>query len=268
MAEFALKNGDNVVATLRNPADLDGLKSHHPDTQLLVLTLDVTKPQEIIDAFAKTREVFGRLDVVFNSAGYGLLSEVEGTPDDVARVLFETNFWGAANVSREAVKFFREVNPSGTGGRLLTVSSFVGLQPLTCCGYYSASKHALEGLTEAFASELDPEWNIKVTLIVPGTFKTKATTNAVFIPPHPSYTPSTSPAAAIRKALEHLDDPGNKLGDPLKAIQKIYELSSLPQPPLRLMLGQDAITYVRSHLQSVSADADGYESWSEDLKVD
>ncbi len=103
---------------------------------------------------------------------------------------------------------------------------------------------------------------------MPGTFKTKATTNAVFIPPHPSYTPSTSPAAAIRKALEHLDDPGNKLGDPLKAIQKIYELSSLPQPPLRLMLGQDAITYVRSHLQRVSADADGYESWSEELNVD
>ncbi len=152
MAEFALKNGDNVVATLRNPADLDGLKSHHPDTQLLVLTLDVTKPQEIIDAFAKTREVFGRLDVVFNSAGYGLLSEVEGTPDDVARVLFETNFWGAANVSREAVKFFREVNPSGTGGRLLTVSSFVGLQPLTCCGYYSASKHGKPPFLVVFSS--------------------------------------------------------------------------------------------------------------------
>ncbi len=78
---------------------------------------------------------------MLNGAGYGLLSEVDGTPDDVARVLFETNFWGAANVSREAVKFFREVNLSGIGGRLLTVSSFVGLQPLTCCGYYSASKN-------------------------------------------------------------------------------------------------------------------------------
>ena len=77
--------------------------------RLLVLKLDVTKQQDIIDAFQKAKEVFGRVDVVFNNAAYGVLAEVEGTPDDAARAVFDVDFWGAANVSREAVRFFREV---------------------------------------------------------------------------------------------------------------------------------------------------------------
>lgn len=141
LTELALANGDNVVATLRKPPVLDDLKSRYPPARLLVLKLDVTKPLEITQAFAHAQDTFGRIDIVFNNAGYGLLAEVEGTPDETARALFETNFWGSANVSREAVRFFREVNKPGVGGRLLTVSSFVGLSPLPCSGYYSAAKH-------------------------------------------------------------------------------------------------------------------------------
>lgn len=140
LTELALSNGDNVVATLRNPTTLSALSSTYPASRLLVHKLDVTAPADIPAAFAAAHAQFGRVDVVFNNAGYGLLAEVEGTPDDVARGVFETNFWGAANVSREAVRVFREVNPKGVGGRLLTVSSFVGLKPLPCAGYYSAAK--------------------------------------------------------------------------------------------------------------------------------
>jgi len=68
--------------------------------------MDVSKPQDITDAFAQAEIHFGRIDVVFNNAGYAIMGEVEGTPDDQARALFEVNFWGAVNVSKEAVRFF------------------------------------------------------------------------------------------------------------------------------------------------------------------
>ena len=109
--------------------------------------MDVSKPQEVVDAFAAAKEKFGRIDVVANNAAYGTLGEVEATTDADARRLFETNFWGAVNVSREAVKFFREVNPVGVGGRLLQVSSVAGLQGLAAMAFYAASKFGMFGLS-------------------------------------------------------------------------------------------------------------------------
>ena len=125
-----------------------------------------------------------------NNAGYGTLGEAEGAEDDVVRAMFETNFWGVANVSREAVKFFRDVNPAGVGGRLLQMSSFGGLKGTAAAAYYAASKFgmsgachwmhayplcrklifgcstsiALEGFSESLADEIDPAWNIKVSI--------------------------------------------------------------------------------------------------------
>ena len=95
----------------------------------------------------KTKEVFGRIDVVFNNARVGLVGEVEGTPEDVARKLFEVTFWGADRISREAVRFFREVNKPEVGGRLLNNSSMVGINAFPGMGYYSASKHGELSLT-------------------------------------------------------------------------------------------------------------------------
>lgn len=142
MTERVLKNGDIAIATLRKPEALSDLQTQYDTTKLLVLRLDVTKPQEIRDAFAQAKEAYGRVDVVFNNAGYSVLAEAEGTPDDAARAMFEVNFWGAANVSREAVAFFREANKP-SGGRLLNVSSIIGLAPGAGMGYYAATKHGM-----------------------------------------------------------------------------------------------------------------------------
>lgn len=180
MTELVLANGDIAIATLRKPAVLDELKAKYSPNQLLVVKLDVTKPQEILDAFKAAESAYGRIDIVFNNAGYGALGEVEGTPEDVARAIFDTNFWGAMNVSREAVRFFRDVNKI-QGGRLLNISSMAGIGGKPGIGFYSASKNgtccstlasikilnlsallALEGATEALSKELDPKWNIKV----------------------------------------------------------------------------------------------------------
>ena len=96
--------------------------------------------EDILNAFVEAKRTFGRVDVVLNNAAIGCFGEVEGTPHDLARRIFDTNFWGAANVSREAVRFFREENPPGVGGRLLNLSSYVGLVALGGTGYYCAAK--------------------------------------------------------------------------------------------------------------------------------
>lgn len=139
MTEYLLKQGHRVVATLRKPEALADLVGQYPSTRLIVVKLDVTQHAEIPAAFAKAQEAFGRVDVVFNNAGKMINGELESINDDQnAREMFDINFWGAADVSREAVRFFRDVNQP-RGGRLLQVSSGMGISSRACYGHYSAS---------------------------------------------------------------------------------------------------------------------------------
>jgi len=138
MTELILKNGHKAVATLRRKEALSDLAEQYPATQLLIVQVDVTKSAEVAAAFAKAEEVFGRIDVVFNNAGVYIHGETESVTDEQARHIFEVNFWGASNVSREAVRMFREVNKP-IGGRLLQVSSTLGLHGRASVSYYSAS---------------------------------------------------------------------------------------------------------------------------------
>ena len=140
LAKLVLEKGDIAVATARRPEVLADLVAAYPADRLLTLKLDVTKQQDVLDAFAAAKAKFGRVDVVANNAGFGTFGEVESVPDADARAIFETNFWGAAWVSREAVRFFREVNPAGAGGRLLQFSSVCGFQGMPGTAYYSATK--------------------------------------------------------------------------------------------------------------------------------
>lgn len=139
MTEYLLSTGDKVVATLRTPSALDDLAAKWSKSQLLVVKLDVVKSSDIVSAFELAKKAFGRVDVVFNNAGYGVFGEIEGVIEKDARDMFEVNFWGAGNVNREAVKFFREENPAGAGGILVVNSSMVGIAAAPALGYYSAT---------------------------------------------------------------------------------------------------------------------------------
>ncbi|CAL1712892.1 unnamed protein product [Somion occarium] len=265
MTELVLKKGEIAVATARKPETLDYLKAKYPQSQLLTLKLDVSKAQEIKEAFAKVKKVFGRLDVVFNNAAWGVMGEVEGTPEDVARTMFDTDFWGASNVSLEAVKFFREVNKP-VGGRLIVTSSEAGLHAIPGIGFYAASKHALEGVTKALAQELNPEWNIKVTILEPGGFRTKGVPKLVDLTyKHPAYTKSTLPSVAMVAYLSNGEPQG---ADTSKAVQRIHDLSVEPEPSLRFPLGKDSVEMARGEAESILKDAARYESWSEGLEFD
>ncbi|KAI0642844.1 NAD-P-binding protein [Trametes meyenii] len=264
LTELVLSKGEIAVATARRPSALDDLKEKYTPDRLLILKLDVTQPREIVAAFATVKETFGRLDVVVNNAAGGLLTEVEAAQDADMRAMFEINFWGAANVTSAAVQFFREVNAPGVGGRLLQISSKVGIGGEAAMGYYSASKFALEGLTESLAAELDPAWNIKVTLIEPGGFQTEAVNKAAFGPEHPAYSSNPElPSSRLRRLWGTFALPG----DPWKAVEAFYEIAALPEPPLHLPLGKDSVEFARRKAAKLTADTDKYEYFSENLDI-
>ena len=162
MAKTVLDGGDIAIATLRNPSILDDLKAKYPPSKLHILKLDVTNKDDITAAFKYAEERLGRIDIVFNNAGHSMLGEIEGTPDDMAKKMFDVNFWGAMNISREAVRFFREVN-NPPGGRLWNISSMAGMYPFASLGYYSASKHGM-------VSRIDRE-DYSMTGILPISFR-------------------------------------------------------------------------------------------------
>ncbi|KAF9236698.1 hypothetical protein BU15DRAFT_76658 [Melanogaster broomeanus] len=264
MTELVLSKGDIVVATLRKPEMLDELAASSPKDRLLVLAVDVTKQVDIDHAFTQTKESFGRLDVVFNNAGYGIFGSGEATPTDAARALFDVNFWGAVNVSRAAVKFFREVNEPGWGGVLLQNSSAAGLLSVPGMSFYCASKHALEGFSEALAKEVLPAWNIRICIIEPGGFATKAATNLTLFPDPPAYNDKSSAIAALREAV------GTTIfeGDADKLTAAIYRMVAGDRIPLHLPMGQDALAGLKGRVEELGKVITEAEPWSADLKRD
>ncbi|KAF9537781.1 NAD(P)-binding protein [Agrocybe pediades] len=268
ITEAALKNGDNVIATLRKPSDLDSLVASSSPSQLLVLKCDVSSESDIRNAFEEGLAKFGTIDIVFNNAGFAILGEAESTPNDAAKQLFDVNFWGAANVSREAVRVFREVNGKEKGGWLLNVSSAAGILGFPACSYYCASKFALEGFTESLAQELDPSWNIKVTLLEFGTFRTKGLgSNMVTFTAVPAYEGENLPSQIARR---YFSDSENSPSDAYKAALRIVEMSQLrykegAKLPLHWVIGKDSVQNCTRKLKSMLGEIEEFESWSDNL---
>ncbi|KAJ7487806.1 NAD-P-binding protein [Mycena latifolia] len=266
VTEEVLANGEIAVATLRTPAMLDDLAAANPDR--LVVKCDVTKPDDIISAFAAAIDKFGRVDVVFNNAGYGIIAEVEATPEDAARTMFDVNFWGAAAVSKEAVRVFRDVNPGNSGGRLLNVTSSAGLSGTAIVGMYSASKHALEGLTESLHLEMNPAWNIKAcdsSLVTSHRSQTPAhTKGALVLPAHEAYSAEDMPSQVFRHWFK---DGSGIRGDPLLAAKAIFKFSVLESPPVRWAMGKDAVSGAKAKAALITEETDKFEYLSESLEL-
>ncbi|KAF9448715.1 NAD(P)-binding protein [Macrolepiota fuliginosa MF-IS2] len=267
LACHVLENGETVVATMRNPGnDTLALKypTHTKEGKLVISKLDVTDAEEIITVFASVKEQFGRIDVVFNNAGCTqAVGEVEQVPEALGRNLFDTNFWGAANVSKAAVRHFRENTPPG--GRLLQISSGAALQGIPGTAYYSASKAALEVFTEALSQEVDPKWNIKISVLEPGPFNTKAINqNLAILPPHPAYIDPNLGTNVSRKWMTP-DKLALVAGNVSKGVSFFYRLSMLDNPPFRLPLHPRVLERARHHIQTIQTGVDEYGSWSDEI---
>ncbi|KIP01399.1 hypothetical protein PHLGIDRAFT_359528 [Phlebiopsis gigantea 11061_1 CR5-6] len=267
MTELALEQGDHVVATLRTPSALADVQAKHPASQLHVVALDITDSAQIAAAFAAAKRVFGRLDVVFNNAGWCIIGEVESVAENDARRLFDVNFWGTVNVSKEAVRFFREENAPGSGGRLLIVTSSGAMLPCPAIGYYCATKSGVEAVMQVVAAEIEPEWNIKMTLIEPGFTRTDIADKSFITVTHPAYVKPTNAASEARKYIVGQFNPATaqNVSNLDRMVARMFDVSRLEKPPLWLPLGEDALERVRTQMEMVGNDLRAYKSWSEGL---
>jgi NAD(P)-dependent dehydrogenase (short-subunit alcohol dehydrogenase family) len=230
-AEAALGAGDMVVATARVPSALEDLVAAYPG-RAFALELDVTDRARAFAVADEAADLLGRLDVVVNCAGYGLHAPVEETTEQEARAQMETNFFGALWVAQAAMPHLRRAG----AGHLIQVSSAAGGVAFPLVGLYCASKYALEGLTEALALEAAP-FGVRVTILQPSDFRT-AFREAC----HRSIDPESPYARAFPDVVASLavTTSEHEAGDPRRAAEALLELVAMPEPPLRLMLGNRA----------------------------
>lgn len=247
LAEELLENGHKVIATARKTETIADLVEKYPDTARAV-RLDVTKNDEIKKAIADSIEAFGRIDVLVNNAGYGSMGAIEEFDEAQIRRQFDTNFFGAVNVIREALPSLREQK----SGHIVNFSSVGGFVSFPSAGVYCASKFALEAVSESLAGEL-AAGGIKVTIVEPGAFRTKFNAGALDVAANliPEVYESTTQFLQWLK-----DNDGNQPGDPRKAAKAIIAAVENENPPLRLPLGQDSLETIEAELEKVKADID------------
>jgi NAD(P)-dependent dehydrogenase (short-subunit alcohol dehydrogenase family) len=247
----ALDAGHRVVATARRPEDLRDLVERYGD-RIRATALDVTDPESARAAVRLAVTEFGSLDVVANNAGYANSSPIEETQDDDFRAQVETNFFGVVNVTKAALPVLR----GQRSGHILQFSSVggrVGGTPGLAA--YQSAKFAVEGFSEVLHNEVAP-LGIKVTIIEPGAFRTDWGGSSMRIPAvGPDYQSTVGKINEYRRAVD-----GLQTGDPARAATIVTDLVELDQPPLRLLLGSDA---VRLAAESSSARAKEADEWAD-----
>jgi NAD(P)-dependent dehydrogenase (short-subunit alcohol dehydrogenase family) len=243
----ALAAGDDVVAAARRPETLADLAASHPG-RLTVVELDVRDPA------ARTRaiEAAGRVDVLVNNAGYGVLGAFEEVADAELRDAFEVMFFGAVALTRLVLPQMR----ARRSGTVVQISSMGGLLSFPGVGSYSAAKGALELASEALAAEVAP-LGIRVLIVEPGAFRTGFAAPSALQSAASRITDYEATAGATRETLASAD--GAQEGDPAKAAAAVLEVLDWPEPPLRLALGNDSIDAIRAKLAAVGADLDATE---------
>ena len=234
-AEAALEAGDAVVATARVREALEPLVDAHTG-QAHALELDVTDRVAARAVADEAARLMGRLDVVVNCAGYGLHVPIEDAGEEEARAQMETNFFGALWVAQAVMPHLRRAGR----GHLIQISSAAGGVAFPLVGLYCASKYALEGLTESLALEAAP-FGVRVTIVQPSDFRTgfREACRRSIDPTSPYARAFPEFVASLAVATSE-----NEAGDPRRAAEALLELVDMPEPPLRLLLGNAAFDNV------------------------
>ena len=241
LAEEVLKAGENVVATARKVEQVADLEQKYSG-RALALPLDVTKQEQVDSAVSKTLERFGRVDVLVNNAGYGVIGAIEEVSDAELEPMYATNVFGLLRVTRAFLPQMRKQR----SGSILNLSSIGGLTASSGWGLYQSTKFAVEGLSEALAQEVAP-LGIHVTLIEPGPFRTDFLGRSG-VEAQKKLEDYSSTAENARRYRS--DQHGRQPGDPLKAVQAMIQVVDSPNPPLRLLLGAGALQRVRQKLEA------------------
>ncbi len=229
LAQAALAAGHHLVATARQPRDLDFLS---PSDRLRTVALDVTDAAAARAAVAVATSAFRRLDVVVNNAGYIKANSIEDLPEEEFRRQLEVNFFGAYNVTRAALP----VMHAQRDGHIIQISSIGGRRATPGLGAYQSAKWAVGGFSEVLAREVAP-LGIRVTCVEPGGMRTDMFGLSMLADPvAPDYEATVS--AVIRRTFGRAD---GARSDPRKVAQVILRLADEKQPPVRLLVGTDAV---------------------------
>ncbi|MEU4235314.1 oxidoreductase [Nonomuraea sp. NPDC026600] len=244
----ALSRGHSVIATAR---DAEAVLKAYPEKPagLLAVTADVTSPEQLRAAVDAGLAEFGRIDVVVNNAGYGLVGAVEEVSDKAARDLFDVNVFGVLNTLRATLPTLR----AQRSGCVLNIGSVGGFATASGAGLYGATKFALEGISEALYGELAP-LGVRVIIVEPGGFRTDFLNSASLQVQPASISDYDAGAGPTRAALAAND--GHQPGDPVKAATAIVDVAESGEPPLRLQLGADAVERVEAKLDLVRRELD------------
>lgn len=248
IVKTALAAGDKVIATVRNKAD-QLASSLNNDPNLLVVTMDVTNEAQVKAAVAEGLLRFGKIDVVINNAGYGIVTAIEEATDAEVKAQYETNVFGLLNVVRAALPHLR----AQRSGHIINVSSLFGFDAIPGWALYGSTKFAVEGISKGLAAELEP-LNIKVTVVEPGLFSTEflsaesysASKNIIA-----DYATTVGPMRAVADQLH-----GNQPGDPKKLARVVVDIAHNENPPLHLPIGKDAVGMYKANAEKTSKEID------------
>ena len=249
LARLVLERGWRAVVTARDKARLADLVAAAPERALAV-ELDVTEPGQILAVAQAAEERFGRVDVLVNNAGYGYQATVEEGEEAEIRAQFDANVFGLFALTRALLPGMRERRR----GHIVNITSVAGLVGFQGSGYYAASKHAVEGWSDALLAEVRP-LGIHVTCVEPGPFRTDWAGRS--LRQTPSGIPDYAETAAARlRATREIS--GRQPGDPIRAARAIVELTERSDPPRHLVLGAigyEAVTaQLRRRLEEIEAD--------------
>ena len=253
LAEILLKRGERVAVTARNPDQIQDLVAGYKDTGL-ALALDVTQSQQIAAAVAEAEKFFGRIDVLVNNAGYGYLASVEEGEEAEVRAMFDTNFFGLIAVTQAVLPGMRARHT----GHILNISSIGGLVANPSTGYYSATKFAVEAISESLAKEVEP-LGIRVIAIEPGPFRTDWAGRSLKVAKG-SITDYGDTAGARSRQINERS--GKQPGDPVRAAEAMITIVEADQPPRNLFLGKIAFDMAREKLTYLSKSIDQWQALS------
>ncbi|MGW6918031.1 oxidoreductase [Kitasatospora sp. NPDC054939] len=253
LARQAFDNGDHVVATARTTAALAkefaDRDFREVEERLLITALDVTDEAQARRAADLALERFGRIDVLVNNAGHGLIGAVEEAADDEIRRVFDTNVHGLLAVTRAVLPAMR----ARRSGHVINLSSLLGFTAKPGWGVYAATKFAVEGLTESLHAELAP-LGVKVTLVEPGLFRTDFLDGSSLSRARTEIEDYAETSGRIRTWAHGHNH--HQAGDPERAVAAIVAAAGLAEPPLRLPLGADTVEFFEKKLAGVRADLD------------
>jgi NAD(P)-dependent dehydrogenase (short-subunit alcohol dehydrogenase family) len=257
LAEAVLERGDAVVAGARST---DALAELGPPERVLAVGLDVTDPAQREQAVAAALDRFGRIDVLVNNAGRTQVGAIEETTDDELRALFDLHFFAPVALIRLVLPHMREQG----SGAIVQMSSVGGQVTAPGFGAYCATKFALEGLSETLRDEV-AGFGIHTLIVEPGAFRTGLFRRgaAYESAEMPEYEQTVGPTRAYVRD-NHLAQPG----DPAKAVRAIIEALDADEPPLRLVLGADAIGNIEQHWQSLAEELDAWRAVGEATAIE